>query len=400
MNTACQNFRSSSFLRLHICTVMHFYDRRALDVSGGMYQCFLSDGTVTDTRTRNLANAARYVVTYSMLYRLTRESAYKKGAEHAVNFLRTAFLDPKSGGYAWVVDWDHGRASPQDATRHAYGMAFVMLAYAHATMCGIDNAAGWLSDVFQTAERFLWEPQAGLYADEATPSWTLSSYRGQNANMHACEAMIAAFHATRDFAYLHRAETLAQSVTRRLAASTNGLIWEHYRADWSVDWDYNRHDSSNKYRPWGYQPGHFTEWAKLLLLLDRHHPSPWHLSRAAELFDAAMSMAWDPINEGIFYALAPDGSVCDADKYHWVQCESFAAAALLGQRTGDGKYWEWYDRIWAYCWARFIDHQHGAWFSILNGANQHHVPDKRRVSAAGYHNIGACHDVLVTMGEI
>jgi glucose-6-phosphate isomerase len=105
----------------------------------------------------------------------------------------------------------------------------------------------------------------------------LSPYRGQNANMHACEAMIAAFEATQDARYLQRAEALAHGITVRLAAATGGDIWEHHHADWTPDWDYNRHDHSNIFRPWGYQPGHFTEWAKLLCQLDALHPQPWHL---------------------------------------------------------------------------------------------------------------------------
>ncbi|MCM3061032.1 AGE family epimerase/isomerase, partial [Bacillus subtilis] len=58
-------------------------------------------------------------------------------------------------------------------------------------------------------------------------------------------------------------------------------VWEHYHADWSIDWDYNKEDSSNIFRPWGFQPGHQTEWAKLLLILERHRPLDWLAPRAA-----------------------------------------------------------------------------------------------------------------------
>ena len=56
---------------------------------------------------------------------------------------------------------------------------------------------------------------------------------------------------------------------------------------------------------------------------------------------------------------------------HWVQAESFAAAALLAQRTGKAAYWGWYDRIWDYCWRHFVDHEQGAWFRILDPANSY-----------------------------
>jgi mannose/cellobiose epimerase-like protein (N-acyl-D-glucosamine 2-epimerase family) len=53
--------------------------------------------------------------------------------------------------------------------------------------------------------------------------------------MHACEALIAAFEATGDRAYLLRAETLAHNITVRQAALADNMVWEHYHADWSVD---------------------------------------------------------------------------------------------------------------------------------------------------------------------
>ena len=160
--------------------------------------------------------------------------------------------------------------------------------------------------------------------------------------MHSCEALLAAFEATTEQRYLQRAALLAHNITVRQAALSNNLIWEHYHSDWSVDWDYNRHDKTNIFRPWGYQPGHLTEWAKLLLILERHQSklegtSDWLVPRAIELFDAALERAWDHDFGGICYGFAPDGSICDTDKYFWVQAESLAAAALLADRTGAGK---------------------------------------------------------------
>ena len=35
--------------------------------------------------------------------------------------------------------------------------------------------------------------------------------------------------------------------------------------------------------------------------------------------------------------VAPDGSICDGDKYFWVQAESMAAAALGSQRESRGR---------------------------------------------------------------
>ena len=215
--------------------------------------------------------------------------------------------------------------------------------------------------------------------------------------MHACEAMLAAFEATGETRFLDRAETLALAITQRQAALAGGLIWEHYRADWSPDWDYNRDDRTNIFRPWGFQPGHLAEWAKLLLILERHRPADWLLPRARELFDAAMATAWDGKHGGLHYGFAPDGSICDADKYFWVQAESLAAAALLALRTaGDdaSRYWGDYDRLWDYAWRHFVDHEHGAWYRILGSDNRKLSDEKSPAGKTDYHTMGACHEVL------
>ena len=184
-----------------------------------------------------------------------------------------------------------------DATNHCYGLAFVLLAYAHASMAEAEAARAWNNETFDLMERKFWSPASGLYADEAAADWSVvSPYRGQNANMHACEAMLAAFDATGQTRYLDRAAKLARNITVRQAALADGLVWEHYHADWSVDWDYNKDDKTNIFRPWGYQPGHLAEWAKLLLILERHAERltgpEWLAPRAVDLFDIAMKRAW------------------------------------------------------------------------------------------------------------
>jgi mannose/cellobiose epimerase-like protein (N-acyl-D-glucosamine 2-epimerase family) len=232
----------------------------------------------------------------------------------------------------------------------------------------------------------------------------LAPYRGQNANMHMCEALIAAFEASGDDRYLRRAETLARHVAVRQAALAGGLVWEHYRPDWSVDWEYNKNDRSNIFRPWGYQPGHLTEWAKLLLILERHAEhlagdAAWLAPRAQALFDAALSHAWDHEHGGIHYGFGPDGAICDPDKYFWVQAESLAAAALLGHRSGDARYWDWYGRLWSYSWEHFVDHRHGAWFRILTSDNRKISDEKSPAGKTDYHTMGACYEVLRVLEE-
>lgn len=384
------DFRSRRFLLQHVRDTMAFYHPRCIDPAGGFFQFFRDDGSVYDARTRHLVSSTRFVFNYAMAWQAFGEEAYRDAVVHGIDFVRGAHLDPATGGYAWVLH--DGRV--QDSTNHCYGLAFVVLAYAKALETGIEQARGWLADTWDLMERHFWEPQHGLYADEASADWQVSPYRGQNANMHACEAWLAAFEASGEQRYLQRAARLAEAMTRRQAALADGLVWEHYHRDWTPDWEYNRGDRSNIFRPWGYQPGHQVEWAKLLLILDRHAPEDWRLPRARDLFDRAVAMAWDPVHGGLVYGNDRQGGFYDTDKYFWVQAEALATAALLGARTGEDGYWAWYDRVWDYCWTHFVDHAHGAWYRILGRDNRKYSDEKSPAGKTDYHTMGACYEVL------
>jgi mannose/cellobiose epimerase-like protein (N-acyl-D-glucosamine 2-epimerase family) len=390
------HFRSRAFLLDHIERTMAFYHPGAIDPSGGFYHFFKDDGTIYDAHTRHLVSSTRFVFNYAMAYRQFGRPDYLAAVKHGVAYLRQVHRNPQTQGYAWLL----GKEGVLDDTNHCYGLAFVMLAYAHALRAGVSEARHHLAETFELLERRFWSDDAGLYSDEASADWTrLSPYRGQNANMHSCEALLAAFEVTGERHYLERAAALARNITVRQAALANGLIWEHYRADWSVDWDYNRDDKTNIFRPWGFQPGHLTEWAKLLVILERHATqlagdTGWLLSRALELFDVALARAWDEELGGIYYGFAPEASICDSDKYFWVQAESLAAAALLADRTGLEKYWRWYERIWRYSWRHFVDHVHGAWYRILARDNRKYSDEKSPAGKTDYHTMGACYEVL------
>ncbi|PID49478.1 MAG: N-acylglucosamine 2-epimerase [Proteobacteria bacterium] len=384
------DFFSRSFLEQHIGDTFHFYHPRALDEMGGFFHCFRNDGSVYDTTTRHLVSSSRFVFNYALAIRHFTDLDYAAWVRHGLYYLEHFHRQPE-GGYAWLRE--SGKVS--DANNHCYGLAFVMVAGATALLAGVEEGRASLEHAWNLMEQYFWSEAFGLYADEASPDFTIvSPYRGQNANMHACEAMIWAYEATGKVHYLERAERLAENITQRQAAKCGGLIWEHYDYYWELDWDYNRDDPKHLFRPWGYQPGHHTEWAKLLLILHRHRPKDWYVKRAQELFNVAMDKAWDNEYGGIYYSFAPDGSICDSDKYFWVQAESFAAAALLAHATGEPIYRDWYQRIWEYSWANIVDQQYGAWYRILTRDNQQYDDLKSPLGKTDYHTMGACYEVL------
>ncbi len=200
------DFAAAAFLRGHILHTMAFYDGRCIDPAGSFFHFYKDDGRVYDHTTRHLVSSTRFVVTHAWAARRfvdhPRASAWWDAARHGLAFLRDVHRDPKTGGYAWQLRFASGRHEVIDAMNHCYGLAFVALAHAEALRAGIGEAREGLDETIALLERRFWEADAGLYADESSADWTLARYRGQNDNMHACEAMLAAYHATGEARHL------------------------------------------------------------------------------------------------------------------------------------------------------------------------------------------------------
>ncbi|MEX1214475.1 AGE family epimerase/isomerase [Saccharospirillum sp.] len=385
------NFYDRDFLNQHCQSILAFYDPRVDDPSGGFFHNYYDNGDVFDPGFRQLVSSTRLVVNYALAGLHFDLEEYRLRARRGLDYVEQVHWREEEGLYAWTLR-DH---EPEDLTQQAYGYAFVLLAYSACLKAGVIHNADPLHRTYDLLEQRFWQADQGLYADELSADGVLSDYRGQNSNMHLCEAMIAAYEASQDSRFLERAKTLANNIAFRQADLTDGLVWEHYTPDFSIDWDYNKDDPKNLYRPWGFQPGHQTEWTKLLLMLHRHDPQPRYIERAKSLFDRAWTTSWDAEHGGLVYGFDPQGKWCDDDKYFWVQAESFAAAALLLQATEDEHYRDCYQQLWQYSWDHFVDHDYGAWFRVLYRDNRNVSSEK---SAAGakcdYHTLCACLEVL------
>ncbi len=383
-------FERPEFLEKHIASSLAFYDPRVFAKDGGFYGCFLDDGTCFDPNSRQLVGSARYVFNYATAYRLYGHSKDLEWAKWGLDFLIKGHKQ-SNGSYAWLLE----KGVVTDTRVMAYGHAFVILAAAACHRVGIASALPILNETFDFMETYFWDASARAYFDERDQTLEqLSPYRGQNANMHMCEALLAAWQATADVRFLDRAEKLANLFAVDLAAQSNGQIWEHYDANWNVDMEYNIDFPNDRYKPWGFQPGHQLEWSKLLMILDGERPNEKWLPKAQSLYCAAMRTGWDKTFGGIVYGVAPDGKYCSTNKYFWVQAEGFAAAWRLYKTTGEDQYLQDYRRIWRWSWEHMIDNVHGEWFRVRNREGSALDNKKSPYGKTGYHTMGACWDVL------
>ena len=305
--------------------------------------------------------------------------------DHGLRYLWEAHRDRKNGGYYWSMEND----GPRDATKQGYGHAFVLLAASGGRLLGHPLADRMLADVTEILESRFCEEEHGAIAEEFNADWTaFSDYRGQNSNMHLTEALMAAFEATGDKAYLEKAESIADLVIRRSAGSVGWRVAEHFNADWALDKNYR---GNEMFRPSGTTPGHWLEWARLILQLwslgEKRHD--WMPEAAKGLFSQSMSLGWDSEKSGFFYTLDWEDVPAKRNKLWWPACEGAGAAHYLNEHAPSDFHEESYRKIWSVIGQAFIDRTNGGWHEELT---EDLVPAHTLFPGKGdiYHALQAC----------
>ena len=390
------SFTEEYFLKKHINTIFDFYHPRCIDSKGGFFHIYLSDGKISKPHSRHLVNSARFVINYARMATINKDSSLLQHCTHGLDFIEAIHGSADSDQYYWELD----NNQPVVKNDYCYGWVFVLLAYAEAINCGLTSYKESLYSTYERMNQKFWQAQHQLYADEFGPDKKLTSYRGQNANMHAVEALLSCYQATNDGQFLERAYVIASRITNDLADVNSQLIWEHFTSDWEIDWQYNIDKPDDMFRPWGFQTGHQTEWAKLLLILFQRKPEAWMVEKAEYLFNQAMELGWDSTYGGLVYGFDPSGDACDTDKHFWVHAESFAAASYLYKVTKNTRYLDDYQRIWEYAWNSLVDHEHGAWHHKLTREGHLMSNIKSPLGKNDYHTLGACYDVLNAFSDL
>lgn len=305
--------------------------------------------------------------------------------DHGMRYLWEHHRDKQNRGYFWSLD-DNG---PRDDSKQAYGHAFVLLAASSAKLTGHPLADAMIADVTEVIETRFWDDKHGVTTEEYARNWApISDYRGQNSNMHLTEALMAAYEATGNQAYLKKAGRIAQFIIGKHAASLDYRVAEHFSQNWELDREYL---GNEMFRPSGTTPGHWLEWSRLLyqLWILGHKSESWLTSAARQLFHRSVELGWDKTQGGFFYTLDWDNTPKMREKLWWPVCEAIGASAFLTNFDRDPYFEIWYRRFWDFAANHLIDHENSGWRPELK---EDLAPTERlfRGKPDIYHAVQAC----------
>ncbi|WP_253944247.1 AGE family epimerase/isomerase [Pseudogemmobacter hezensis] len=383
--TSTPDYRSQDWLLSQARAILKFHDAgrdpsggfRALDLEGKPFPAGPGGAP------RILHDICRMIHCYAIATRIDWPGAAEM-VDHGMNWLLTRQYDAVNGGFFWAVD-DNG---PIDPLKQAYGHAFVLLAAASAHQAGHKDAEKLRDLGLDALWTHFWDQDFQAVSDTFDADWSNGlPYRGQNANMHLTEALMAVYTAWGDPDILAAATAISERIINQNARAAGWVVPEHFTPGWQIDPDF---DGDAMFRPSGTTPGHALEWSRLVLELWQlsGRRAAWMPEAAQGLYRQAVALGWLP-EGGFAYTLGNDGKVSRDWRLWWPCAEAIAAAWALDQTVPDPFWGTWYDRVWAFTDASFIDHEFGGWIHEIDPEGK---PQTRVFNGKPdiYHALQAC----------
>lgn len=351
-----------------------------------------SSGAIDPSKPREVYIQCRMTQVFGLAHLLGLSDSYEL-VDHGVKSILNLFHDKTNDGFFNAID---NAGEPTNASKLAYDHMFVLLAASTAKAVKHPRADELFHIIDSLIDKYYWDPKYEMMNN----SWdlelkNLDEYRGINANMHAVEALCAAFDVTADSKFLDRAYSICKTTVDRFAKENDWLLPEHFTDKWQVLKDFNIENPADPFRPFGVTIGHLFEWSRLILQLEIQMKGStqdlsWIKSGAKSLYDAAKRYGWAVDGaEGFVYTIDWDKKPVVRSRMHWVAAEAVMTAYTLWKVTGELEYLEDYNTWWQYIDKNLIDKEAGSWFHELD-PYQEVVEGTWSGKPDVYHALNAC----------
>jgi sulfoquinovose isomerase len=338
------------------------------EVSNGGFGYLNSRGLVDSNKPRQAYVQCRMIQVFGLTHLMGLQDSSRL-IKHGVDALNDLFFDQKHRGFFNAID---ATGKPIGVSKLGYDHMFVLLAAVTATAAGVEGAPKLLERAEDAIDTYFWDPGFEMMNDQWDLEFNkLSGYRGINVNMHAVEALTAAFDLTKDRKYLNRALAICKRTIDGFARNNQWLLPEHFSSNWKPDLEFNHENPADQFRPYGVTIGHLFEWSRLVmqvgLLVKDQAGYEWIEEGARELYELAKKYGWNADNSpGFIYTMDWQMQPVVPSRLQWVAAEAVMAAYVLWRITGDQNFLIDYDHWWSFIDRHVIDREFGSWHHELN----------------------------------
>ncbi len=116
-------------------------------------------------------------------------------------------------------------------------------------------------------------------------------------------------------------------------------------------------------------PGHSIELSWFLMDEAEREGDDELFAYAERIFNTAIDFGWDAKYGGILYFRDLEGKPVEAYEHDmklwWPHNEAVIASLKLYKKTGNPKYWEYFERVADYAFKHFSDFKYGEWYGYL-----------------------------------
>jgi mannose-1-phosphate guanylyltransferase/mannose-6-phosphate isomerase len=222
------------------------------------------------------------------------------------------------GGWVRALNVD---GSVADAAEDAYDHACVLLALAHAHICGNPDALRLGEETFAFLDAHLEDQRMTGFLETSEGA----GLRRSNPHMHLLEAFLAWHTATGDRAHLRRASRIIDLFRSHFFDAESWTLGEYFDDDW-------RPAAADK-GAWT-EPGHHFEWASLLVDFANKSGQKDLTAYARKLYASAIANGLNRATGLAYGAVSRQGLPLDRVSRSWPQSEAIKAAIALDGAGG------------------------------------------------------------------
>ncbi len=362
-----QDFKDLSGLyeRTLLEDVTPFWTQHSVDAEfGGYFTCLDRKGNVFDTD-KFVWLQGRQVWMYSKLYNEVRQEAkWLEVAKIGADFLREHGTDD-DGNFYFALD---RRGKPLVQPYNIFSDCFAAMAFSeYARATGEQWPVDLALDTYRNIQRRKDNPK-GQYSKIYPGTRPLLSLA---LPMITINLSLELSSHIKDPLLMQTAHENLNLVMSRLVDEERGLIFENVSPD-------GGHPDTHEGRL--ILPGHGIEAMWFIMDTARQLGKMDIVKPAARAMLKQLEFGWDAKYGGIFYYTDSMGKpplhLEWSQKLWWVHLEALVGLALAFELTGEGRYWEWYEKVHAYAWERFPDPEYGEWWGYLDRQGSLLIPLK------------------------